>query len=79
MFGTGDYLLDSVLLQLLAELALPPPGDVLRTVIGQDLHRRTIAGDPRPQYLQHQRAGRRGVQAVPHQEPAVIVQEPDQV
>ena len=33
---------------------LPPPGDVLRSVVRKNLFGRTVRGDRRPQHFQHQ-------------------------
>ena len=47
-------LLDPAPLAELGEGALPAPGHVLRAVVGQDLGRRTVAGDPSLEGLAHQ-------------------------
>src|SRR5262245_33061870 len=79
MLGPRDDLPDPLLLQLFAELALPPPSDVLRTIVRQNLAWWTVIGDRRPEHLQHQPARGAGMQTVAHDEPAVVVQEADQI
>ena len=77
--GAGHDLLDAPLLQLLAEGALAPPGDVLAAVVGEHLLGGAVGGDRRPQHLQHQRRRLAGVQAVADDEAAVVVHEGHQV
>src|SRR5439155_1798375 len=50
----GHHLLDAALVELFAEHALAPPSHVLAAVVRQDLLRRAIRGQRRPQHLEHQ-------------------------
>jgi len=70
---------DTVLLQFPTELALAPPGDVLASVVGEDLGRHAVGRQGCTEHLDDQ-GGRLGsVQAVTGDEPAVVVHECDQV
>ena len=70
-------LLDAAFFQLLVERALPAPGHVLAAVVGQDLLRHSIRRKRRAQDFDHQGRRLTGVQAVAHDEAAVIVHERD--
>ncbi len=66
---------DAMLLELSFELGIAAPTRVLAALIGQDLARRPILGDPAGQRLQHQGAALVMRQRQTHQITRVIVQE----
>lgn len=77
--GPRYDLANAALLQLAGELALSPPGHVLRAVVGQDLLRCRVGSQRRPQHFQHQGRRLTGVQPVADGEAAVVVHECHQV
>jgi hypothetical protein len=56
MMRPALHVLDAVTLQLRLELGRAAPGRVLPALIGQDLPRRSVLGDPARQRLEHQHA-----------------------
>ena len=66
---------DAVTAQLLLETRLPAPGGVLAPLVGQDLPRGAVVGDPARQRLQHDRASLVMRHREAHQIARVIVQE----
>ena len=55
MMGPALHVHDPMAMQLRLELSRAAPGSVLSTVIGQDLARCSVVGNPASQRLEHQR------------------------
>jgi hypothetical protein len=65
---------DAIAAQLLLEVRRAAPGRVLPPLVGEDLPRRTVVGNPTRQRLHHQRALLVMRHRQTHQIPRVIVQ-----
>jgi hypothetical protein len=65
--------------QFLLELRRPAPSGVLAALVGQDLARRPVRGDPAVERLHHEPRSLVVRDRVPHDEPRVVVHEPGEV
>jgi hypothetical protein len=74
MMRPALHMLDAVALQLRLELRAAAPGGVLAALIGEDLPRRPVLGNPTAQRFQHQHASLVVRHRQTHQIPGVIVQ-----
>ena len=79
MARRGHDLSNAALLELLLKGALAPPRDVLRAVVGEDFLGGSVGRDARAEDFEHQRRRLAGVQTEADEEPAVVVEEGDQV
>ncbi len=75
----GFKMMRSVLLHLGLEAGGAPPVDVLPAIVGEHFFGRLIFGRRDPKHLQDILGGVAAKQIGPHQEPGIIVHEPDQV
>lgn len=66
---------DAVALELGLELGITPPAGVLPALVGQDLARHAVLGDPARERLQHQRAALMMGERQTHQIARVIIEE----